>query len=173
MQETFCFISHSFISLQYIKPTASTYIPTSSRSLIWRQYKSDCSEIFSEKKPLFSIRTSLCTLNLTENHCSPNKTTFIHSIAAFLGMVSIFSREDTLSASKDAQQKTILNQYYSVDHQNLFFHSLAPYFWILVFGWRTAIGTFLMLVCPIFVEKPDKTKQVPSFNVTDINWSNY
>lgn len=36
-RETFCFISHCFISLQYINPTVSTYISTSSQSPISRE----------------------------------------------------------------------------------------------------------------------------------------
>ena len=108
MRETLCFISRCFISLQYIRPTVSTYISTSSQSPIWRHDKPDCSESFSEKKPLFWVKTSLCTLNLTQNPCFPNKTTFIsqvpgspNSIATFFGKDSIFCLGALSAAATD------------------------------------------------------------------------
>lgn len=108
MRETLCFISRCFISLQYIRPTVSTYISTSSHSPIWRQDRPDCSDSFSEKKLLFSVRTFLCTLNLTQNPCFPSKITFIsqvpgspNSIATFFGKDSIFGLGPLSAAAID------------------------------------------------------------------------
>lgn len=61
-------INRCFNSLQYINPTVSTYISTSSQSTISIQGKTSCSsEILFAKELLFSAKMFLCTLNFTEN----------------------------------------------------------------------------------------------------------